>query len=122
MCNRSALIGAIVFVWLPNEGAPTQPGPKFRPVYILDVADGRAKVAYGTSQRTREIFRGEFLISHSEFPQLAKDTKFSLRKHYWIPLNEAFFTRHGKLVSLGRLTPELSQRVVTAAEEIGMIE
>lgn len=122
MSNRSALIGAIVFVWLPEEGASSQPGPKFRPVYILDVVDGRAKVAYGTSQRTREIFRGEFLIAHAEFPSLDKDTKFSLRRHYWIPLNEAFFTRNGKLVSLGRLTPVLSQRVVTAAEEVGMIE
>ena len=122
MSNRSALIGAIVFAWLPEKGASSQPGPKYRPVYILDVCDGRAKVAYGTSKRTTEIHRGEFVVKTDEHAGLAKDTKFSLVNQCWLPLDERYFTRNGKLNSLGRLVPEIAQRVVLALTEIGEID
>lgn len=87
--DLTALVGTVMFVWMPENGyARTHaPGPKYRPVLVVDADNqtGELKVAYGTSQRTNQCGRGEITFTPSELPKLTKPTKFCLGTAYWVP-------------------------------------
>lgn len=120
MSNLSALVGAILFAWLPEDENPHHPGPKFRPVLVIN-ADPNAKrilVAYGTSQNVERNGKGEITFRTDEVPGLSKDTKFCLAKAKWIPVSPEFLYQSpaaAKLAVLGmfprRRSHELMQRV-----------
>jgi hypothetical protein len=80
--------GDIVWCHFPDN---INPRPKPRPALILVVLDDDApeftvRVAYGTSQRTTTLYRGEFAILRDknraayEEANLSFDTKFNLRQ------------------------------------------
>jgi hypothetical protein len=82
-------------------------------------------VAYGTSQKTNRLYRGEFRISKSEHPaayasaSLSYDTKFDLRSVLELPFNDAYFSApphapHGQIPKLGTLHPSMVRIAATA--------
>ena len=101
MKNLSALVGAIVFAWLPESERPHAPGPKYRPVLVIDtdIKNRRIRLAYGTSQKTEVNYAGEITMAKDDVPGLSKDTKFALKKSFWVPLDNAYFC-HPKTGSL----------------------
>lgn len=108
MSNLSALRGAVLFAWLPEDENPHRPGPKFRPVFVMDVdpTARRLLVAYGTSQRVEANGLGEITFRQSEIEGLSKDTKFCLGKSKWIHLTKEYLSQSQsaeKLVVLGTI-------------------
>lgn len=88
--------GDIVWCHFPDD---IQPRPKPRPALILAVFDDDApqftvRVAYGTSQRTTTLHRGEFSILRERNPAayesagLSYDTKFDLRQSVDLPIHD----------------------------------
>ena len=78
-----------------------KPGPKPRPALVLKVGecDGgyEVVVAYGTSQKVRDLVGGEFSIFAEESPAFEKSglsypTKFNLRKTVTVPYNSLWFS------------------------------
>jgi hypothetical protein len=76
------------------------------------------RVAYGTSQRTPQLHRGEFSILKARSPAayaaagLSFDTKFALRNVVELPFDTEWFTvppaaPHGQRPMLGTLHPSL---------------
>jgi hypothetical protein len=64
--------GEIVWCHFPDD---INPHPKPRPALVLVVFDDEApqftvRVAYGTSQRTTTLYRGEFSAPHGQTPKL----------------------------------------------------
>jgi hypothetical protein len=91
--------GDIVYCRFPQE-IVGKPGPKPRPALVLKVGecDGGCEVlvAYGTSQKVRELVSGEFAIFAEDSPAFDKSglsypTKFSLRKTVTVPYNSLWF-------------------------------
>ncbi len=124
MSNLSALVGAVLFAWMPEDEHPHSPGPKFRPVLVIDAdADSRRlKVAYGTSQRTGVNHKGEITFQQNEIPGLRKDTKFCLGQSKWIPLSAEFLSRSGQssdLAILGIIPKSRSRALLLRIEELG---
>ncbi len=81
--------------------------------------------AYGTSQRTDRLYRGELRITKSEHPSayasvgLSYDTKFDLSKMLELPYNDDHFSvpphaPHGQTRKLGTLHPS-RVRIAAAA-------
>lgn len=119
--------GDIVWCYFPDH---IHSKPKPRPGLVLATKvddDGRifVHVAYGTSQKTNRLYRGEFLISRSEQPAafssagLSYDTKFNLGNALELPFNDAYFSvpphaPHGHCPKLGTLHPSLV-RIAAAA-------
>ena len=117
--------GEIVWCHFPDH---INPRPKPRPASLIAVYDDDAphfhvNVAYGTSQRTTELFRGEFAIRLQINPTayraagLSYDTKFDFRQTVLLPYNTEWFSvppaaPHGQKPVLGTLHPSL----VRAAE------
>jgi hypothetical protein len=119
MANLSALVGAVIFAYWPEDERPHHPGPKFRPVLVVDVSDQRALVAYGTSQRTDRNARGEITVSREDMPGLSKDTKFCLGKTQWIPLSTEYIEKDGRTVVLGQIPKHLKADFMSRIEEMG---
>jgi hypothetical protein len=82
-------------------------------------------VAFGTSQKTNRLYRGEFRISKSEHPvayasaSLSYDTKFDLRNVLELPFNDAYFSvpphaPHGQTPMLGTLHPSMVRVAASA--------
>jgi hypothetical protein len=106
------------------------PRPKPRPALVLNVFDDDApefslEVAYGTSQRTTTLHRGEFAILRDRNPAayasagLSYDTKFNLRQTVVLPFNTDWFSvppaaPHGQKPMLGTLHPSLMRAVEAA--------
>ena len=104
--------------------------PKPRPALILAVFDDDApqftvRVAYGTSQRTTTLLRGEFAILRDRNPAayqaagLSYDTKFDLRRAVDLPFTTEWFSvppaaPHGQAPKLGTLHPSLVRAVQAA--------
>ena len=119
--------GEIVWCHFPDN---INPCPKPRPALILVVFDDDApeftvRVAYGTSQRTTQLLRGEFAILHDRNPVaylaagLSYDTKFDLRKLMDLPYTTEWFSvppaaPHGEQPTLGTLHPSLVRAVEAA--------
>lgn len=125
--------GDIVWCHFPDD---IHPRPKPRPALILVVFDDNAprftvRVAYGTSQRTTTLYRGEFLISLQHNPAayaapgLSYDTKFNLTQALDLPYDTAWFSvppaaPYGQTPKLGLLHPSLmrtAQAAFSAASE-----
>lgn len=123
MSNLSALVGAILFAWMPQDENPHQPGPKFRPVLVIN-ADPSAKrilVAYGTSQNVQRCGRGEITFGTDEVPGLTKDTKFCLAKAKWIPVSPEYLYQSpaaAKLAVLGSFPSNRSRELRARLEEV----
>ena len=119
--------GDIAWCHFPDNIVPK---PKPRPCLITSVmedTDGRTfvSVAYGTSQKTNRLYRGEFRITRHEHPAaydsagLSYDTKFDLSKAIDLPYNDAYFSvpphaPFGQIPKLGTLHPSMV-RIAAAA-------
>lgn len=119
--------GEIVWCHFPDDITPR---PKPRPALILAVWNDDAppfsvRVAYGTSQRTTNLFRGEFAILRERNPAaydaagLSYDTKFDLRQAIDLPYTTEWFSvppraPHGQTPKLGTLHPSLVLAVQAA--------
>ncbi len=118
--------GDIVWCHFPDG---VHPRPKPRPGLILTVFGDRAPfsvtVAYGTSQRTTQLHRGEFVIQRAANPaafvaaNLSFDTKFDLRRSVDLPYTAEWFSvppaaPHGQVPRLGTLHPSLVRAVQAA--------
>ncbi|MFC6674320.1 hypothetical protein [Marinobacterium aestuariivivens] len=128
MSNLSALVGAILFAWLPEDEHPHRPGPKFRPVLVVD-ADPSGKrlcLAYGTSQRVEQNGKGEITFRKDEIEGLSKDTKFCIGKTKWIPLSAEYLSRTkknaGGLAVLGFIPQKRSRELQMRIEEVTGIQ
>lgn len=112
--------GDIVWCHFPDH---VHPKPKARPGLIVETKEDAAgqifvTVAYGTSQTTDRLYRGEFLIAQSEHPSayrsagLSFDTKFDLGNRLELPFNDDYFSvpphaPHGQSPKLGILHPSM---------------
>ncbi|MDR2186789.1 MAG: type II toxin-antitoxin system PemK/MazF family toxin [Azonexus sp.] len=119
--------GEIVWCHFPDA---IQHKPKARPALVLTVFDDdtpqfTVSVAYGTSQRTTRLYRGEFAILRASNPAayaaagLSYDTKFDLRQTFDLPYNSDWFAvppaaPHGQTPKLGILHPSLMRAVQAA--------
>ncbi len=118
--------GDIVFCKFPEALEATCPGPKIRPALVVDVSkDGnRVYVAYGTSQRTEQLYPGEFRVDDAasmEMAGLCKPTKFALCRKHWLALNEEWFVvphkrRFGQCPKMGELSESLAPHMARAVE------
>jgi len=119
--------GEIVWCRFPDD---INPRPKPRPALVLVVFDDDAprftvRVAYGTSQRTTRLYRGEFSILRDRNPAaymaagLSYDTKFDLRQTLDLSYSTEWFAvppaaPHGQTPRLGILHPSLMHAVQAA--------
>lgn len=119
--------GDIVWCHFPDH---VNPKPKPRPALILAVFDDDApqfevRVAYGTSQRTASLHRGEFVIQRDRNPAaykaagLSYDTKFDLKQTVDLPYTAEWFSvppaaPHGQTPTLGTLHPSLVRSLQAA--------
>lgn len=124
--------GEIVWCHFPDK---VNPRPKPRPALIVVVFDDAApqfmvRVAYGTSQRTTQLYRGEFAILRERNPAayaaagLSHDTKFDLRQLVDLPYTSEWFSvppaaPHGQTPILGTLHPSLVRAVEAAYRVAG---
>ena len=119
--------GEIVWCHFPDD---LHPRPKPRPALILVVFDDESprftvRVAYGTSQKTTTLHRGEFSIlrdrnlAADEAAGLSYDTKFDLGQAVDLPYTTEWFSvppavLHGQTPKLGTLHPSLVRAVQAA--------
>ncbi len=119
--------GDIVWCHFPDH---IHPRPKPRPALIVAVFDDDSprftvRVAYGTSQRTTSLYRGEFAILSDRDPQayasagLSYDTKFDLKQAVDLPYTTEWCSvppaaPHGQIPKLGVLHPSLVRNVQAA--------
>lgn len=123
--------GDIVWCHFPDS---INPHPKPRPALIMVVFDNEApkfhvRVAYGTSQRTQTLYRGEFVIARQhnvaayQLAGLSFDTKFNLKNVLNLPYNTDWFTvppasPHGQNPKLGTLHPTLVRAAQAAYNSV----
>lgn len=119
--------GDIVWCHFPDH---VQPKPKPRPALILatkvdDEGVVFVNVAYGTSQKTKRLFAGEFAIAKADHPVayasagLSFDTKFNLKAVSELPFNYDYFSvpphaPHGQTPKLGVLHPSMVRVAASA--------
>ena len=119
--------GEIVWCHFPDNISPRS---KPRPALILVVFDDDdpqfvVRVAYGTSQRTTALHRGEFAILRDRNPAayeaagLSYDTRFDLKQAIDLPYTSEWFcvppaAPHGQRPTLGTLHPSLVRAVQAA--------
>lgn len=119
--------GELVWCHFPDH---IHPRPKPRPALVLAVFDDdepefHVQVAYGTSQRTTVLYRGEFAILQARHPAayqaagLSYDTQFGLRNTLDLPYNTVWFSvppkaPHGQNPKLGTLHPSMVPAVQAA--------
>ena len=122
--------GEIVWCHFPDD---IHPRLKPRLALILVVFDDDApqftvRVAYGTSQRTTSLRRGEFSILHNlhnrnptayEAAGLSCDAKLDLKQDLNLPCSTEWFSvppaaPHGQTPKLGTLQPSLVRAVQAA--------
>jgi hypothetical protein len=124
--------GEIVWCHFPDN---INPRPKPRPALIVAVFDNDAapftvRVAYGTSQKTTQLYRGEFAILQSRNAAayaaagLSCDTKFDLRQLVDLPYTAEWFSvppaaPHGQKPLLGTLHPSLVRAAESAFRNTG---
>lgn len=106
-----------------------EPGPKPRPDLVMEVRELSAQkyrvlIAYGTSQKTKQLRTGEFAVSPQDgaayqLMGLQAETKFSLQQCIELDYNQTWFKPpphqpHGLSPKLGMLHPSLMKRVAAA--------
>lgn len=120
--------GDIVWCRFPQRGLPG-PGPKPRPALVLRVGEHAdrpvVEVCYGTSQKTDQLYAGEFAITPADDAAfntagLSYPTKFNLGETYELDFNDQWFAvapgaPHGQTPKLGLLHPSLMRRAASAA-------
>ena len=123
--------GEIVWCHFPDD---INPRAKPRPALVIAVFDGEpgqfhVRVAYGTSQRTTTLHRGEFSISRDRNPAaydaagLSYDTKFDLKQVIDLPYTTDWFSvppaaPHGQMPRLGTLHPSLVRAAQAASKAV----
>ena len=123
--------GDIVWCHFPDY---IHPRPKPRPALVMTVYDDNApafsvEVAYGTSQRTTTLRRGEFAILRErhlaayQAAGLSFDTKFNLGQTVTLPYTTQWFSvppaaPHGQVPKLGILHPSLVRTVEAAFRSV----
>ena len=122
------LAGDIVWSYFPEE-LQKKPAEKPRPTLILSVYDDHTPefgvlVTYGTSQRVKQLYAGEFAITAADGDAykaagLSYDTKFNLRRSLELPFNDEYFkvppgAPNGQRPKLGVLHPSLMKRAAAA--------
>lgn len=123
MSNLSALVGAILFAWMPDDQDPHRPGPKYRPVLVVkaDPSTKRLCVAYGTSQHVERNGKGEVTFRKEDVEGLSKDTKFCFRNMKWIPVAPEYLSRNrtrGNPDLLGFIPKEYYKDVAHRLQEV----
>lgn len=119
--------GDIVWCHFPDY---VHPRPKPRPALVLTVFDDdepefSVQVAYGTSQKTTRLYKGEFAILRAANPaaweeaNLSYDTKFNLGQVLELPYSTDWFSvppaaPHGQIPKLGTLHPSMVRAVQAA--------
>ena len=94
-------------------------------VFDDDAPQFHVRVAYGTSQKTTTLHRGEFSILRDrnliafEAAGLSFDTKFNLRQALDLPYTTEWFSvppaaPHGQMPKLGTLHPSLVRAIQAA--------
>ncbi|MBX9903622.1 MAG: type II toxin-antitoxin system PemK/MazF family toxin [Burkholderiales bacterium] len=120
--------GDIVWCRFPQRGLPG-PGPKPRPALVLRVGEHAGypvvEVCYATSQKTDQLYAGEFAITPIDDAAftaagLSYPTKFNLGDTFEIDFNDQWFAvapgaPHGQTPKLGLLHPSLMRRAAAAA-------
>ena len=128
---REPTAGDIVWCLFPDY---IHPRPKPRPALVLAVFDDDApqfhvKVAYGTSQRTTSLYKGEFAILRQqhgaafEAAGLSFDTQFDMKQALDLPYSTEWFSvppaaPHGQTPRLGTLHPSLVRAAGAAYQAI----
>jgi hypothetical protein len=125
---KRPLAGDIVWSYFPDE-LRSVPAEKPRPALILIVYDDLdphfgVLVAYGTSQRVVQLYRGEFAITSADADAyqaagLSYDTKFNLVRRLQMPFSDEYFcvppaAPHGQRPKLGVLHAGLMRRAAAA--------
>ena len=98
-------------------------------VFDDDAPEFTVQVAYGTSQRTTKLYRGEFAILRDknlaayEEAKLSFDTKFNLRQVLELPFSTDWFSvppdgPHGQIPKLGTLHPSMVRSVQAAFQAV----
>jgi len=119
--------GDIVWCRFPQEKS-LQPAPKARPALVLRVGEidrhPAVAIAYGTSQKLKQLFPGEFAISPADGAAytasgLSYPTKFNLARSVELPFNDRWFAvppgaPFGQQPKLGVLHPALMKRAQAA--------
>jgi hypothetical protein len=119
--------GDIVWCRFPQNHMPG-PGPKPRPALVLAVGESGSnpvvRVAYGTSQKTDQLYTGEFAILPTQADAFAESglsypTKFNLGKTFELDYNDIWFgvpphAPYGQIPKLGILHPSLLRRAMAA--------
>jgi hypothetical protein len=119
--------GDVLWCHFPDD---IRPRAKPRPALVLAVFDDNApqftvRVAYGTSQRTTALRRGEFAILRNKHATaftaagLSFDFKFDLKQALDLPYTSDWFSvppaaPHGQTPKLGTLHPSLVRAVQAA--------
>lgn len=124
-------VGDIVYCRFPESVG--NPGPKPRPALVVALgrfADGSpaVKVAYGTSEKTRQLYSGEFIIAPQDGAAyrdsgLSYPTKFDLGNVATLPYTDEWFRippspLFGQTPKLGVLHPSLVRRAQTAFDAV----
>lgn len=124
--------GDIVWCRFPRKGIPV-PGPKSRPALVLAVGETLGhpvvRVAYGASQKTDQLYAGEFAILPALADAFAESglsypTKFDLGTTFELDYNDIWFgvpphAPYGQIPKLGILHPNLLRRAAAAARAVG---
>lgn len=127
--NPLPACGDIVWAKFPQAERPGVPGLKSRPALILFISptDNAVIVAYGTSQRTEKLFRGEFVLDPHDpgfsLSGLSVRTKFDVSRTVQLPFNSEWFDpAHGvhinsPLPKMGTLHPSYMVAVNEARKQ-----
>ncbi|WP_282348062.1 hypothetical protein [Pseudomonas sp. PS01301] len=89
--------GDIVWCYFPHQEDAGAPGPKERPALVIRVseADHAVQVAYGTSKRTHQIHKGEFVMDPADggfqISGLSVRTKFDLNRREQLYFDAEYF-------------------------------
>lgn len=85
-------------VWCHFPEIIGKPGPKARPALVTAVFDDdyAIRVAYGTSQKTNNLYRGEFVLDPQDagfaLSGLGARTKFDLGNLFVLPFDSDWFS------------------------------
>ena len=107
----------VLYAWLPDHNNPKVPGPKYRPVLVLDVNSKTKEllVVYGTSQKTQHPGKSEFT---AHFDGLTKPTKFCFTYQRWIPATDEYLCKDGQKHIIGYLPHKYYPRVFEAIADL----
>jgi hypothetical protein len=109
-----------MYAWFPEHDHPNQPGPKYRPVIVLDVNSHTKEilVAYGTSQQVERNGRGEFILEQKHLVGLTANTKFCCDYRRWMPATDEYLFKNGKNRILGHLPKSYYSALMQAIREV----